>query len=123
MSRPRHLGIALISIFAILCGINEVVVGLTGNFLGILAKNLAPSVATVVVGVFYSLAGVSLLTMKKWGAVLGIVFLSAEILGRLYLVVDGIAPSQGRDAFKILTGGLIALALVVYVGFQWTEFD
>jgi hypothetical protein len=57
MSRPRHLGIVLISIFAIVSGMNEVVVGLTGNFLGILSKPIPPSVATVVVGVFYSLAG------------------------------------------------------------------
>jgi hypothetical protein len=122
MSRPRHLGIVLISIFAIVSGINEVVVGLTG-FLGILSKAIPPSVATVVVGAFYSVAGVSLLTMKKWGAVLGIVFLSAEILGRIYLVLTGIAPSKGGDAVKILIGGLIALALIVYVGFQWKKFD
>lgn len=37
MSRPRHLGIVLISIFALVSGMNEVVVGLTSNFLGILS--------------------------------------------------------------------------------------
>jgi hypothetical protein len=121
--RPRHLTIVLISIFAIASGMNEVVVGLTGNFLGILSKAIPPSSAAVVVGAFYNLAGLSLLTMKKWGAVLGTVFLSAEILGRIYLVVAGIAPSKGGDAVKILIGGLIALALLVYVGFQWKKFD
>jgi hypothetical protein len=82
-----------------------------------------PSVATVVVGVFYSLAGVALLTMKEWGAVLGVVFLGAEILGRIYLVLRGIAPCKGGDAVKILVGGLTALALIVYVGIQWKKFD
>ena len=123
MSKPRRLGIILISIFAIVSGINEVVVGLTGNFLGILSKNIPPSFATVIVGAFYSLAGVFLLTMKKWGAVLGILFLSAEVLGRIHLVLSGIAPSKGGDAFKILVGGLIAFVLVVYVEFQWKKFD
>jgi hypothetical protein len=123
MSSPRHLGVTLASLFAIGCGINEIIVGFTGNFLGILSKPIPSSVATVVVGVFYSLAGVSLLTMKKSGALLGIVFLSAEIMGRIYLIVAGIAPSQGGDAFKILIGGLVALALIAYVGFQWKEFD
>ncbi len=56
----------------------EVAVGRTGNFLGILSKAIPSSFATVGVGAFYSLAGFSLLTMKKWGAVLGILFLSAE---------------------------------------------
>lgn len=123
MSRPRQFGIVLISIFAIVSGINEVVVGLTGNFLGILSTNIAPSLATVVVGVFYSLAGLSLLTMKKLGAGLGIVFLSAEILGRIYLVLTGIAPSKGTDALKIVMGALIALGITVYVGLQWKIFD
>ena len=123
MSKPRRLGIILISIFAILSGINEVIVGLIGNFLGILSKPIPPSFATVTVGAFYSLAGLFLLTMRKWGAVLGILFLSAEVLGRIYLVLRGVAPSKGGDALKILVGGLIALALVVYVGFQWKKFD
>lgn len=123
MSKPRRLGIILISVFAILSGINEVVVGLTGNFLDILSKPIPPSFATVIVGAFYSLAGLFLLTMKKWGAVLGILFLSAEVLGRIYLVLRGVAPAKGGDALKILVGGLIALALVVYVGFQWKKFD
>jgi hypothetical protein len=113
----------VISAFAIASGINEVVVGLTGNFLGILSKPIPPSFATVAVGAFYSLAGLSLVTMKKWGAGLSILFLSAEILGRIYLVVRGIAPSKGGDAVKVLIGGLIALALIVYVGFQWKKFD
>jgi hypothetical protein len=123
MSKPRRLGIILISIFAILSGINEVVVGLTGNFLGILSEPIPPSFATVIVGAFYSLAGSFLLTMKKWGAVLGILFLNAEVVGRIYLVLRGIAPSKGGDARKILVGGLIALALVVYVGFQRKKVD
>src|SRR5260370_41710925 len=108
MSKPRRLGIILISIFAILSGINEVVVGLTGNFLGILSKPIPPGFATVIVGAFYSLAGLFLLSMKQWGAVLGILFLSAEVLGRIYLVLRGVVPSKGGDALKILVGGLIA---------------
>ncbi|MBV8806485.1 MAG: NAD(P)-binding domain-containing protein, partial [Sinobacteraceae bacterium] len=44
------VAIMLISIFAILSGINEIGIGFTGNFLGILSKPLPPSFATVVVG-------------------------------------------------------------------------
>jgi hypothetical protein len=55
----------------------------------------------VVIGAFYSLGGLCLLTMKKWGAALGILFIGAEILGRVYLVMAGIAPSTGPDAMRI----------------------
>jgi hypothetical protein len=100
MSRTRHVGIIVVAVFAIISGLTEVVVGLTGHTFGILSKDLKPNAATAVVGAFYSLGGLSLLTMKKWGAVLGILFISAEILGRMYLVSIGTAPSTGGDAIK-----------------------
>jgi hypothetical protein len=123
MSRARPIGITLVSTFAIICGLGEVVVGITGNYLGILSKNMQPSFSTALVGAFYSLGGFSLLTMRRWGAVLGILFLGAEILGRVYLVMAGITPSAGFDAIKILVGGIIALSLVIYVGSKWKEFN
>jgi hypothetical protein len=123
MSRTRHVGIIVVAVFAIISGLTEVVVGLTGHTFGILSKDLKPNAATAVVGAFYSLGGLSLLTMKKWGAVLGILFISAEILGRVYLVSVGIASSRGQDVVKIVIGGAIALGVVLYVCSQWDKFD
>jgi hypothetical protein len=122
MNRTRHFGITIVAIFAIVAGIGEVIVGFTGNYLGILATPITPAFSTVVVGAFYSLGGLSLLTMKKWGAALGIGFIGAEILGRVYLVVTGIAPSNGFDAVKVVIGGAIAFAVILYVGSQWKKF-
>jgi hypothetical protein len=39
------------------------------------------------------------------------------------LVMIGIAPSTGGDALKIAIGGLIALAVIGYVAWQWKKFD
>jgi hypothetical protein len=61
--------------------------------------------------------------MKKWGAVLGIVFIAAEILGRLYLACVGIAPSKGGDAYKIAVGGAVVLGVILYICSQWKKFD
>jgi hypothetical protein len=91
--------------FAVIAGLSEIVVGFTGNCLGILARDLKPNAATAMIGAFYSLGGLSLLTMKKWGAMLGILFISAEILGRVYLVMVGIAPSKGGHTYKIYENG------------------
>lgn len=63
------------------------------------------------------------MTGKKWGALVGILFVSAEILGRVYLVMAGIAPSRGGDLVKIVVGGAIALAVILYVLSRWKEFD
>ena len=43
---------------------------------------------------------------------LGLVFLGAEILGRVYLVIAGILPLKGGDAVKFVSGGMIALAVI-----------
>src|SRR5260370_39836268 len=79
--------------------------------------DLCPCLSTAVIGAFYSLGGLSLLTMRKWGAVLGILFISVEILGRVYLVMAGIAPSSGGDALKVVIGGAIALVVILYIMF------
>lgn len=120
----RPIGIVVIGVFAFIAGLGEVVVGFTGNYLGILAHSMTPSVSTGIVGMFYSLGGLSLLiTRKKWGAVLGMLFIATEIVGRVYLMVVGIAPASGGDAIKILIGGLIALALIAYIARKWRCFE
>ena len=123
MRRKRHLGITLVAIFAVIAGLGEGVVGFTVNTFGILSKDLKPNAATAIVGALYSLGGLSVLTMKKWGAVLGILFISAEILGRVYLVSVGLAPSRGEGVVKIVIGGAIALGVVLYLCSQWNKFD
>jgi hypothetical protein len=99
------------------------VVDRTGNYLGILTKPIPPSPATTIVGAFYGIAGLCLLTMRKLGAAPGMAFLGAEILGRVYLVAAGIAPAYGADAFKTLAGGAIAFALILYTRARWKDFQ
>jgi hypothetical protein len=123
MNQNRPIGITIVAVFAIIAGLGEIMVGFTGNYLGILSTSMAPAFSTGIVGAFYSLGGVSLLiTRKKWGAVLSIIFIGTEILGRVYLVMTGIAPSSGTDAAKIVVGGTIALALIFYIGSKWKSF-
>jgi hypothetical protein len=118
----RGWGIVAAAVFAIAAGLSEIIVGVTGNYLGILSKPLQPSAVTALVGASYSLGGAFILTSKKWGAALGMALIAAEILGRIYLVATGIAPSSGPDAIKIAVGGAIALALIGYVASQWRRF-
>src|SRR5215813_3916286 len=113
----RRWGIVAAGVFAIVAGLGEIIVGVTGNYLGILSKPLEPSAVTALVGACYSLGGAFILTSKKWGAALGMVLIAAEILGRIYLVTTGVAPSS--DAIKIAVGAAIALTLIGYVASQW----
>jgi len=118
----RGWGTVAVGVFAILAGLGEIIVGITGNYLGILSKPLEPSAVTALVGACYALGGAFILTSKKWGAALGMALIAAEILGRIYLVATGVAPSSGPDAMKIAVGAAIALALIGYVASQWRRF-
>jgi hypothetical protein len=119
--RARHLGITIVAIFAIIAGIREMIVGFTGDPLGILSTPLPPSISTVTLGSLYILGGLSFLTMRKWGAALGMIFVAAETLGRVHLVAIGIVPASRDDAIEMIIGGVIALAVIVYVSSQWDK--
>ncbi len=123
MAISHRAGIVAVGMFAILAGAGEIVVGLRGNYLGILNHSMPPSAATAIVGAFYCLGGASILTLRKWGAALGIAFIGAEIVGRIYLVATGLAPSGGADLIKIVIGGAIALAVIAYVASCWRKFS
>ena len=56
---------------------------LNGNYLGILAHSIPPATSTINTGASYNLGGLSILTMRKSGAALGILFMACEVLGRL----------------------------------------
>jgi len=71
-----RVGIALVGAFATVAGIGEIVVCLTGNYLGILAHSIPPATSTIIIGAFYGLRGLSILTMRKSGAALGIFFIA-----------------------------------------------
>ena len=118
----RRWGIMAAGVFAIVAGLGEIIVGVKGNYLGILSKPLRPSAVTALVGVCYSLGGVFILTLRKWGAALGMALIAAEILGRIHLLATGVAPRTGPDAIKIAVGAAIALALIGYVASQWRRF-
>src|SRR5215475_6708514 len=118
----RGLGIVAAGVFAIVAGLGGIIVSVTGNYRGILSKPLEPSAVTVLVGACYSLGGVLILTLRKWGAAFGMALIAAEILGRIYLVATGVAPSTGPDAIKIAIGAVLALALIGYVASRWRQF-
>jgi len=63
----------------------------------------------------YNLDGIFIITDKKSGAALGMGSIAPAILGPIYLVATGVAPSAGPDAIKIVVGAAIAFTLIGYV--------
>ncbi len=56
MNEKRPIGITIAGIFAVIAGLGEVVVGFTGNYLGILSHSLTPSLPPVLSAAFIVLA-------------------------------------------------------------------
>jgi|SRR5208282_2817824 len=126
MNQNRPTGITIAAVYAIIAGMGEVIVGFSGNYLGILSIPLTPAAAypAAISGVFYILGGLSLfITRKKWGAVLSIIFISAEILGRVYLVAAGLFPINRSNVFDIIVGAAIAVTVIFYIGWKWKSFE
>jgi len=48
----------------------------------------------------------------------GLVFVGAEVLGRIYLVMAGIVPSEGGDDVKFVIAGVTAIAVMLYA---WSQ--
>jgi hypothetical protein len=122
-AKPKRTGIAIVCGYCFFAGLSEIWVGITGNWMGLLSQPLKPSFRTGLVGTFYVAAAISLLSKRRAGTLLGIVFVLLEVLGRVHLVRIGLYPSRGPDLAKMVVGGAIAILIVVYLVTQWRKSD
>ena len=122
-AKPRRTGITIVGGYCIFAGLSEIWVGITGNWMRLLSQPLKPSLQTALVGTCYVAAGISLLSKRRAGALLGVVFVLLEVLGRVQLIRVGTYPSRGPDFRKTVVGGAIAILVVAYVVTQWRRFS
>lgn len=120
----RPLGITISGTLMVIFGLAEVVTGFTHNFLGIGTSSTALFTFTgVLIGAVYAIAGAVILTMKKWAAILAVLLLIADILGRVTLTITGLFPTDSfKNTFAIVAGTLIAAFFAVYIGVRMKLF-
>ncbi len=124
VNRGRPWGIIIVACLMILFGLAEVVTGFTHNFFGITTSSVAIfTYSSAAIGVFYAVAGLLILTMKKWAAALAIVLLVADIIGRVALVLTGLYPTDSlKNTFSIIAGTVIVALFAIYIGWKWRSF-
>ncbi len=117
--------IILAACLMILFGLAEVVTGFSHNFFGITTSSGSlVSYASAAIGACYVVSGVLVLTLKRWAAVLAIVFLGVDVIGRVALVVAGLYPTNSvKNTFSIVAGTLIAVIFAIYVGWRQRSFS
>lgn len=108
----------------ILFGLAEVVTGFTHNFFGITTSAEALfTYSGVALGAFYAIAGAVILTMRRWAAVLAIILLIADVVGRITLTVTGLYPTDSfKNTFAIIDGTVIAAFFTIYIGLKMRSF-
>src|SRR5512135_1484238 len=107
-SQDRSFPISLIIIagLMIVFGLAEVVTGFTHQFFG-LTTSQADWATTlgVALGLFYFVGGILVLTKWKWAAIIAIVLLCGDVIGRIGMVIYGLYPLNSfRQTFGIVVG-------------------
>lgn len=120
----RPLGITISGCLMILFGLAEVVTGFTHNFFGINTSSAALfTYSGALIGAMYSIAGAVILTMKRRAAILAIILLIADVLGRVALTITGLYPTDSfKNTSAIIIGTLIAALFAIYIGMRIKSF-
>ena len=115
----------IIAAFAILAGLAEMVTGFTHDFFGTTTSSvILVTLVPALIGLFYAVSGVRLLTMKRWAARLALILLAADILGRIALVLAGFYPMGSiKNIFSFIAGTLIVALVAIYIGWQYKSFS
>jgi hypothetical protein len=124
MNKGRPRGIIIVASLMILFGLAEVVTGFTHNFFGITTANVSAfTYSAATIGAFYIVAGLLILTMRRWAAALAIALLGADVVGRVALVVGGLYPTGSlENTPAIIIGTGIAVIFAIYIGWMWKTF-
>ncbi len=123
-SRARPLGLTIVAALMILFGLAEVVTGFRHEFFGLTtAQVLISTVLGAALGLFCFVGGLLVLTMKRWAAVIAIILLCGDVIGRIAMVVTGLYPlSSFMQTFAIVVGTAIAAFFAIYIGLKLKDF-
>ena len=123
----KHIqGLTVAAALMILFGLAEIATGFTHNFIGVVSTSLGviATVMGVTLGAFYFLAGVLVLTRRRWAAITAIVLLAADVLGRVGMVVTGLFPVDSFvQTFSIIVGTVIAALFAIYIWSRRKAFN
>ena len=121
----RPIGITLIAVLMILFGLAEVVTSFTHTFFGLsTAQATISTILGTAIGLFYLVAGLLILSMKKTAAALAILLLIADVIGRVTMVVAGLYPTDSpKQTFAIILGTAIAALFALFIGWRWKSFN
>ena len=117
----RPIGITIVSLLMIIFGVGKIATSFTYYPFEIsTAQIIMFTYSAVVIGALYVLAGLLILSMRKWAAILAIALLSGDVVWRLALVVT--EHYTLGQIISILIGTGTAAVFAIYIGLRWSVF-
>ena len=118
------MGLPGIPVLMILFGVAEALAALTHHFFGVrIAEDHIASYAGAAIGTLYAVAGLLVLTMRKFAVAAAIVLLVLVIAGRIAMLLAGLYVIDTTKQILALSGGTaIAAGFAVHIGLQWHRF-
>ena len=105
-------------------GVAEIATGFRHSFFGITTSgSVLFAVVGAMLGAFYVVAGMLILTMKKRAAAVAIFMLLLDVVGRVSLVITGLFPIAPLENLIGIVGGTsVAGLFAVFIGLKWKFF-
>jgi len=124
-NKPFPLALLIIAGLMILFRLVEVATGFTHQFFGLTTARVAwATYLGVSLGLFYVASGILVLTKRSWAAIIALVLLGGDVLGRIGMVVFGLYPLDSfRQTFGIIAETVIALFFAIYIGLKLKSFQ
>jgi len=121
----RSPGIAIVAFFMIAAGCAEMITGFRHNFFGIVTSGeKVLTISSVIIGGFYAIAGMLLLTKKKSAARVALILLCIDFLGRISLVLSHLYPTDSvKNTLSIIAGTVIVIVIAIYIGMKMKTFN
>ena|ERR1035437_4363796 len=122
--KERNIGIKIIASLMILFGLAEISTGISHSFFGLTtSQGNASTYLGIALGATYLIGGLCLLPNRKSFAVIAIVLLIFDIIGRIGMVITGLYPVNTLfQIIGIVIGTGIAIFFAVYVGRKLKTF-
>jgi len=123
-TQPLPIGLKVAAALMIIFGLAEVVTGFRHEFFGLTTSQATIStILGATIGTFYFVSGFLVLTKKRKWAIVAIILLIADAIGRISMVLTGIYPiGVGYQTFAMITGTSIVVLLAIYIGLKLRYF-
>jgi hypothetical protein len=123
-SKTLPRGIKIAAVLMIIFGLAEVVTSFEHEFFGLTTSQA--TISTMIgatIGTFYFVSGFLVLTRKRQLAIVAIVLLIVDAIGRISMVLTGLYPiGFGLQTFAIITGTSIVIFFAIYIGLKLKYF-